>query len=52
LKVQATWAGLSTTANHAFCISLSQGRVKTLSPDFLWPEYSGSHWTEESEEWA
>jgi len=52
LKVQATWAGLSTTANHALCISLSQGSVKTLPPDFLWPEYSGSHWTEESEECA
>ncbi len=52
LKVQATWAGLSTTANHALCINLSQGSVKTLQPNFLWLEYSGSHWTEESEEWA
>jgi len=51
LKVQATWAGLSTTANHVLCISLSQGSVKTLQPDFLWPEYGGSHWNEKKKSW-
>jgi hypothetical protein len=60
-KPPRTWRSLEGSGYLGWAVNDSEprplykpvkGSVKTLQPDFLRLEYSGSHWNEENEEWA